>query len=77
MITHSISTYRTTFIPSQNYVVCGEYNYKSKPGAYVNSYTNYYISIKFKSSIVKNGLRNAKKVQITNQVIMRIFYKVQ
>ena len=49
---------------------CGGYDYKSiiliKPGAFVKAYTNYYISIKFESFNIKNGLMNAKKVQIAN-----------
>ena len=50
--------------------LCKGYHYKSinlsKPGTFVKGYTNYYICIKFGSSNIKNGLRNVKKVQITN-----------
>ena len=50
--------------------LCGGYEYKSmnimKPGIYVKGCTNFYICIKFKNSNIKNGLRNAIKIQITN-----------
>ena len=48
----------------------------SKPRTYVNCYTNYYICIKFGSSIIKNGLRNVKKVEMTNETVMHIFNEV-
>ena len=38
----------------------------TKPGTYVKGYINYYTCIKFKSSSIKNGSRNVKKVEITN-----------
>ena len=61
--------------------LCGWYSYKSKilskPVTNGNGYINYCICIKFESSSVKNGLRNAKKVQITNKVIMHIFNEVE
>ena len=69
MITHTIITYLISFIPTENYIVQG-FNYKcmilTKPTIYVKGYTNYHICIKYESSRIKNGLRNAKKVQITN-----------
>ena len=69
MITHSINSYMIPFISSQNYSVQG-YNYKSmnltKPRIYVKGYTNWHTCIKYESSSIKKGLRNAKKLQITN-----------
>ena len=38
----------------------------TKPGTYINIYTNSYICIKFESASTKNGIKNVKKVQVTN-----------
>ena len=40
----------------------------TEPGVYVKAYTNYYTCIKFESSTIKNGIRKAKKVQITRSL---------
>ena len=72
-IAHQIS-----FMLCENCVVQG-YNYEAlnltKPGTYVKTYSNYYICIKFESSSIKNGLRNVKKVLITNQVQKWMLYR--
>ena len=69
MISNTIKSYRIPFIPRQNYIVRG-YSYKymnlTKPGTYVKGDINYNICIKFESSSIKNGLKNVKKVKITN-----------
>ena len=69
MITHNISSYPIPFISIENYIV-RSYNYKSmnltQLKTYVKGYTDYNIWIKFESSTVQNGLRNAERVQITN-----------
>ena len=81
MITHTIDSYQIPFTLSQNgslslqvktYIV---HIHKSNK-TYVRGDTKY-IFIKFKSSSIKYGFLDVKKVQILNQVIMRIFNDVQ
>ena len=63
MFTWIVNSYRIHFIPRQNYVVHGVWiqnHENNKPGTYVKGYTDHYICIKFESSSIKNGIKNAK-----------------
>ena len=63
-ITYTVNSYRTPFIPRQNYVA--QIHECNKPGTYGKGYAYHYICMKFESSSIENSTNNAKKVQITN-----------